>query len=47
MIRRSAVDRAFSWLAEVGKLILTLAFIVAGLSIALWSVLGVNPFSTR
>lgn len=38
-------DRAFAWLAEFGKLVLTLALIVAGLSVALWAVLGINPLA--
>lgn len=44
---RRKISRGVDFVLEVGKLILTLAFIIAGLSVALWSVLGVNPFTAR
>lgn len=39
------LSRWMDWLVEVTKLILILAFLIAGLSTALWSVLGINPFT--
>lgn len=41
---RRKLGRGVDFVLEVAKLAITLALITAGLSLALWSVLGVNPF---
>lgn len=40
---RRKLGRWVDWIAEVVKTVLTFALIIAMLSVALWSVLGVNP----
>lgn len=41
---RRRLSRGLDWIIEVLKLIVIFVLITAGLSLALWRVLGVNPF---
>lgn len=40
---RRRLSRGLDWIVEVLKLIIIFGIITAGLSLALWKVLGVNP----